>query len=78
MATIYLYEQIKEILNLSEKDLKELYLNKLSLLVETKEECNSIYSVYVLYIEAIIFDKKILFSPEANKLIRKAGLLRPF
>ncbi|WP_028890484.1 KAP family P-loop NTPase fold protein [Tenacibaculum ovolyticum] len=58
-------------LPLEEKELKELYFNKLSFLIKEKDECNNIYSNYLLYIEAIVNEKRILFSSEANKLLKE-------
>lgn len=58
--------------NIFEKlNLKNLLLGKLKFLIKSDSNPKIILDVYLLYIEKIVLDKNILFSKEANNLLKE-------
>ncbi|WP_420551351.1 P-loop NTPase fold protein [Tenacibaculum aiptasiae] len=60
-----------KILPLEKEELKEIYLSKLSFLIDNDSDCNWIYSSYSLQIEALVLNKKILLHKEGGEKIKE-------
>lgn len=56
---------------LSDNDIREIYLNKLTYLIDKNAPPEIIFSTYNSHVEAIVYDKRIVMSTEANTLIKE-------
>lgn len=66
------YEGLKKYRNIEflTEDLKMLLIGHLKHLIKTSSNPETIHQAYMMHVEAIVGDKKILFSKEGNELIK--------